>query len=165
MQAVAADGVAWSVCRSQMTVSLAKTAEPTEMSFGMWTWVGPGNRVLDGGPGPDTWRDNFEGKGAGPEHAGIVQWLIYSEWLSSGRNRYDADWGVTDCNAHWHHLANMIEPPLCVGSVALCQVTLTACFVGRLGSKFVIKSSLTIPPHLKLVAVCLRLHVSGFLSK
>ena len=54
MQAVAAEGVAWSVRRSRMTVSLEKTAEPTETSFGMWTWVGPGNRVLDGGPGPDT---------------------------------------------------------------------------------------------------------------
>jgi len=54
MQAVAADGVAWSVGQSRMTVSLEKTAEPTETSFGMWTWVGPGNRVLDRGPDPHT---------------------------------------------------------------------------------------------------------------
>jgi len=40
--------------RSSLTgmsdVSCAKTAEPIEISFGMWTRVGPiGNNVLDGG--------------------------------------------------------------------------------------------------------------------
>jgi len=30
-------------------VSCAKTAEPLEMPFGMWTVVGPSNHVLDGG--------------------------------------------------------------------------------------------------------------------
>jgi len=28
----------------------AKTAKPIEMSFGLWTWMGPRNHVLDGGP-------------------------------------------------------------------------------------------------------------------
>jgi len=28
-------------------VSCAKTAEPTEMQFGMLSWAGPGNHVLD----------------------------------------------------------------------------------------------------------------------
>ena len=32
-------------------------AEPFEMPFGLWTRVGPRNRVLDGGP-----RGNFEGE-------------------------------------------------------------------------------------------------------
>jgi len=31
-------------------VSPAKTAEFIEMLFGLWTWVGPGNHVLDGDP-------------------------------------------------------------------------------------------------------------------
>jgi len=34
------------------TVSLAKTDEPIEMPFGLWTWVGRWNHVLDGGPDP-----------------------------------------------------------------------------------------------------------------
>jgi len=29
-------------------VSCAKTAEPIDMPFGLWTWVGPGKQVLDG---------------------------------------------------------------------------------------------------------------------
>jgi len=33
-------------------VSPAKTAEPIEILFGLRTWVGPGNHVLDGGPDP-----------------------------------------------------------------------------------------------------------------
>jgi len=31
-------------------VSCAKTAEPIEMPFGLWAWIGPRNRVLDGSP-------------------------------------------------------------------------------------------------------------------
>jgi len=41
-------------------VSPAKTAEPIEMPFGLRTWVGPGNHVLDGGPDPPMGRGNFE---------------------------------------------------------------------------------------------------------
>ena len=29
-------------------VSCAKTAEPIEMPFGLWAWMGPRNHVLDG---------------------------------------------------------------------------------------------------------------------
>jgi len=31
-------------------VSCAKTAEPIEMQFGLWAWMGPRNHVLDGSP-------------------------------------------------------------------------------------------------------------------
>jgi len=30
--------------------------------------------------------------------------------------------------AHWRHLVNMTEPSVCVGNVALCQITLTTCY-------------------------------------
>jgi len=30
--------------------------------------------------------------------------------------------------AHWHHLANIIEPSVCGGDAVLCQITLTTCF-------------------------------------
>jgi len=36
-----------SACRSVTILSHAEMAERTEMPFGMWTRVGPGNRVLD----------------------------------------------------------------------------------------------------------------------
>jgi len=29
--------------------------------------------------------------------------------------------------AHWHHLANTIEPSVCGGDAVLCQITLTTC--------------------------------------
>jgi len=45
--------VGMSVCRSAChTSEPCKTAAPIEMPFGLRTWVGPGNHVLDGGPDP-----------------------------------------------------------------------------------------------------------------
>jgi len=50
MWPIVADGVGWSVYlstgRSVTILSAAKTAEPIEMPFGMWTQVGTGNHVL-----------------------------------------------------------------------------------------------------------------------
>jgi len=45
---IVTEGVAWSVRRSIMIMSPAKAAESVEMLFGLWTRVGPRNRVLDG---------------------------------------------------------------------------------------------------------------------
>ena len=56
--------VAWSVGLSDTLVSSAKTAAPIEMPFGLRTWVGPGNHVLDGSSDPPLGRGNFEGEGA-----------------------------------------------------------------------------------------------------
>jgi len=30
--------------------------------------------------------------------------------------------------AHWRHLANTIEPSMCGGDAALCQITLSTCY-------------------------------------
>jgi len=43
MRPIVADGVVWSVG----IMGPAKIAEPIEMLFGMWTWVGSVNHVLD----------------------------------------------------------------------------------------------------------------------
>jgi len=55
------DRGAWSVgrsvCLSVTLVSPAKTVALIEMLFGLWTWVSPRKRVLDGDPGP---RGKFE---------------------------------------------------------------------------------------------------------
>jgi len=50
MRPTVIDRVAWSVGRSVTLVSPAKTAEPIEMTFGLWSWMGPRNHVLDGSP-------------------------------------------------------------------------------------------------------------------
>jgi len=41
-----------SVCLSDILMSCAKTDEPIEMPFGMWSRVGPTNQALGGGPDP-----------------------------------------------------------------------------------------------------------------
>jgi len=45
-----------SVCRSITVVSHAKMAESIETPFGLWSWVGPGKRVLHGVHIDETWR-------------------------------------------------------------------------------------------------------------
>ena len=60
MRSIVRDRVAWSVCRSvglsiglsATLVSPAKMAEPTEMPFGLRTWLGLRDHVLDGGSDP-----------------------------------------------------------------------------------------------------------------
>jgi len=50
-----------SVCLSVKIASRAKTAEPIEMPFGIWTGIGAqGINVSDGGPDPLTGRGNFK---------------------------------------------------------------------------------------------------------
>jgi len=51
-----------SVGLSVTLVSPAKTAEPIELPFGLRTWVGPGNHVLDGGSDPPWKGTNFGGR-------------------------------------------------------------------------------------------------------
>jgi len=53
MRPVITDRAAWSVCLSVTVLSPAKTSEPIEMQFVIWTRGGPRKRVLDGG---EHWR-------------------------------------------------------------------------------------------------------------
>jgi len=50
----------------------------------------------------------------------------------AGQNRYgaDADWGCSRWGVHWRHLASTVEPSVCSGDAALCQITLTTCYRG-----------------------------------
>ena len=57
------------VCRSVTLVSLAKTAEPIDILFGLRTQVGQGNHVLDWGPDPP-WQGAFL-KGEGAAHCEV----------------------------------------------------------------------------------------------
>ena len=60
MRPILTDRVAWSVGLSVTLVSPAKTAALIEVPFGLRTWVGPVNHVLDGGPDPPMGRGSFE---------------------------------------------------------------------------------------------------------
>jgi len=81
-------------------VSPAKTAEPIEMPFDMWTRVGPRNYILNRGfISPHIRRGNFVGE-KGPAHdmPAHAQRSIYSKRPQKGAERYgvDADWFVLD---------------------------------------------------------------------
>jgi len=62
MRPILADRVSWSVGLSVTLVRPAKMAAPIELPFGLRTWVGPGNHVLDGGPDPPMGRGKFWGR-------------------------------------------------------------------------------------------------------
>jgi len=74
MRSIVRDRVAWSVglsvglsvCLSVTLVSPAKTAEPIEMPFGLRTWVGTMDHILDGGSDPPTGRGKFLGENGRP---------------------------------------------------------------------------------------------------
>ena len=57
--------IAWSlsVCRSDTVVSPAETAHLIKMPFGLRTWVGPRNYVLDRNPDPPLEEAILRGKG------------------------------------------------------------------------------------------------------
>jgi len=60
--------VPWFMCPLDTLASDAKTAQPIQMLFGMWTWVGTENRLLGGSRNPPRERHNFQGAG--------ICWLI-----------------------------------------------------------------------------------------
>jgi len=65
MRSIVRDRAAWSVCRSVcLSVKLVnseKTAHPIEMPFGLMTWVGSRDHVLDGGSDLPMGRGKFLG--------------------------------------------------------------------------------------------------------
>ena len=89
MRPVVTDRVAWSVCLSVcLCVTLlnpAKTAEPINMPFGLRTWVGPRNHVLDGGPDLPIGRGTFKGEGRPIVKYRDVLWLAVQKRLNSLR--------------------------------------------------------------------------------
>jgi len=133
-------------------VPCAKTAEPTEMPFGLWAWMGPRNHVLDGGPA--VLRDVAMETNFGTQFAiiGFVGYnfgcMIASDMLFDSRGWVFgvklSDEDIADFEvrrhvvtsttlafyiwgAHWRHLANMTEPSICGGDAALCQIILITC--------------------------------------
>jgi len=80
---------------------LCKTAEPTEMSSGMWTQVGPRNHYKMGQHcrSPNMKGQFLAQKGAGQDMTGYVRQLIpYTQSNSAGEASYSADddWAALD---------------------------------------------------------------------
>jgi len=84
--------------------------------------------------------------GASSELASVMEfgfkWSLNSKQLS--RSSTSTVWmpiGYTVRGARWHRLANTTEPSVFCGDAAVCQMTLTACYVdlaaGLFGDVFV----------------------------
>ena len=76
MRPIVIDGIAWSfyqsVCHDH---DAAKTAEPIEMPFGLWTGVGQRHHVLDEGPDPPGEGGILRGK-----RQPIVKYTVHVRW-------------------------------------------------------------------------------------
>jgi len=86
MRPIVTDRAAWSVCRSLCQsvtlVSSVKTTELIEMPFGLSTWAGPGNHVLDGVQIPP-WKGQFWG-GWGEKASRCKVWGHYGHLCKNG---------------------------------------------------------------------------------
>jgi len=74
--------VCW--CLSLTVVSPAKMAEPIEVLFGLRTWVGPRNHVLDGGSDLPMEKGNFGWRRLIIKYRDFLQWAV-QKWLNRSR--------------------------------------------------------------------------------
>ena len=123
-----------SVCLSVTLVSPAKTAKPIEIPFVLRTPVGPVNHVLDEGPDPPQ-----EGAILGER---TVHWKVYRDFCrelcENGWISWFAVWivdsgGPKEAQIQSYspggaNLSSTIEPSMCGGDAACCQITLTTCY-------------------------------------
>jgi len=114
--------VCLSVCLSR---SWAVQTELSEMLFGLWTRVGPWNHVLD-----HRWDAEWAVlRAAGPAHANKSDGQ-YTQGDSAGGRIGTVRTPIWVCllECTLAAPANAIEPPVCGGDAALCQITLTTCY-------------------------------------
>ena len=122
-----------SVCLSVTLVSPAITAEPIEMPFGLWAWMGRWNRVLDGAERRDVamatyFVTQFVITGFVGYNFGC---MIASDALFDSMGGFSGKSYpmLSTYGVHiWRHLANTTELSMCGGDAALCQITLTTCW-------------------------------------
>jgi len=115
MWPIVTDGVAWFLCLFVKIVSTAKTAEPTEMPFGLWTRMGSRNHVLEGVQG-HIWRRKGQI---------VCRELCKNGWIDPDAIWY-VDWGGSKeaCikwGAHWRHTANTINCPCVAVMQQICN--------------------------------------------
>ena len=122
-----------SVCRS-VCVSVCndcepcKTAEPIDMSFVMWTRVGPRNHALHGVQISTCEGEILRAKRGRPRtRPNMSVDILKATQQGAEPVRCGCRLGCTGWEAHWRHLANTIEPHVCGGDAACCQITLTTC--------------------------------------
>jgi len=84
MRPVITDGVVWSVSLSVTIMSPAKTTEPMEMPFGLWTVVGPSNHnKLDGVQVPHGKRQFWgERRRSIVKYRDTLPWAVQKSWTN-----------------------------------------------------------------------------------
>ena len=122
-------------CQTTLWCAPCTMAEPIEMLFGLWTLVGP---CIRWGPDPPC-KGAIIGERTCPGMPDdILPWAVH-KWLNwsichlgcglgwaKGRTSSIAFSKLPSLwRAHWRNLVNMIEPFVCSGDVASCQITLT----------------------------------------
>jgi len=133
MQPIVTERVAWSVCWL--------ACHDREPCKNCWTdqdvvWYvdlgGARNHVLHCGQIPQCEWAILRGKGQP-----VVKYRVSCELYKNDWTDWEAIWDVDSVGsneacirygAHWRHLANMIEPSMCGGNAAFCQITLTTSF-------------------------------------
>jgi len=117
------------VCRSVTIVSPVKTAESIDVTFGLWTLVGPRNHVLDGVHIPHA-KNNFEGvayKVPTKYRDCRQKWLNRSK-IHLGRGLWRVQGGIITWGVHngadWRPSVNR---PCAAAIQAFCQITLITC--------------------------------------
>jgi len=71
------------------------------------------------------------GEIAGPGQVCRSIYLVKIKRLSRGQNGYGKDADCTRWDVHWHDMAKPIEPSVCCGDAALCQIALTTFLLPR----------------------------------
>ena len=136
------------VCRSVTLVIPAKTAEPIEMLFGLRTWMGAVNHVLDGVQISPS-RGNFGGKEEPVVSIGsfchqlcengwtdeFAIWIVDSDGLKEAQVQSYSTGGanvpiwlgtLVAPTAQYDWTCASFSPPS--SDAVLCQITLTTCF-------------------------------------
>jgi len=124
-------------------VICAKTAEPIQMPFGLWTRMGPSKHVLDGAKMP-----HAKGQLLGErtclgmpndtavscaKMAELID-LPFGLWTRVGRRKHKFNHICKTAPMCPHGRANRLQPEntielsVCGGDAALCQITLTTCY-------------------------------------
>ena len=137
----------WSVCC--LYSQPAKTAEPIEMPFGLWTRVGPRNHVLNGVQIATREGAILRGESGRPGHTQRCPAVsILSDSMRMPIGVYKM--GVT--LALCRYVSNTIEPSMCGGDIALRRMYAWQYFTARSAARYYAAIMFLFPPF-SIVAV------------
>ena len=123
----------WRQCaRRHSVVSCVKTDESIDLSFWLWTLIGHRkhkfNRIQQVAPMCPIKLCRELDKMAEPIDLPFGLMTRVGRWKHKFNRIHEVAPMCPHGKAHWRHLANTTELPVCCGDVTLCQITLTTCY-------------------------------------